>query len=82
MYRQRHEEMTGRRFGRLTCIRFDGSNEDGMAKWVVRCDCGTEFTAYRANLVNGSTKSCGCLKRELLIQYNKNRKKPYESQHQ
>ena len=74
MYRQRYEEMTGRRFGRLTCIRFDGSNEDGMAKWVVRCDCGTEFTAYRVNLVNGSTKSCGCLKREFLIRYNKNRK--------
>lgn len=68
------EDLTNRRYGRLTCIRYADSNDNGMARWIVRCDCGTEFTAYRANLVSGATRSCGCLKRERITLFNKNRK--------
>lgn len=33
--------------------------------WRCRCDCGNERDAYSRNLVQGSTRSCGCLMREL-----------------
>jgi len=66
--------MTGRRFGRLVCIAFAEKDDNGLARWLVRCDCGTTFTAYRNNLVSGATRSCGCIKREKMIAYNKSRK--------
>lgn len=56
--------MTGRRFGRLTCTGFAGSDDNGMARWHVHCDCGTDFVAYRINLIRGATRSCGCSRRK------------------
>lgn len=67
--------MTGQRYGRLTCIEYAGTDDNGMARWRVRCDCGTEFIAYRVNIKSGATRSCGCIKREKLIAYNKSRSK-------
>lgn len=31
---------------------------------MARCDCGTEKLVRPANLANGNTKSCGCLRKE------------------
>lgn len=70
----RHEDLTGRRFGRVVCVGFAGSDERGMARWLVRCDCGMEFVAYRINLLRGATRSCGCMKKELLTIRNHGRK--------
>lgn len=53
------EDLTGRRFGRLTVVALDRT-EDHLTYWRVRCDCGTEFSVYRGNLVRGLTRSCGC----------------------
>ena len=60
-------DITGKRFGRLTVIAPDTpcDKEHGY-RWIVRCDCGTTFSAYRHNLVTGLTRSCGCLRREML----------------
>lgn len=33
--------------------------------WLCRCDCGTERAVYSAGLRDGTSKSCGCLSREL-----------------
>ena len=70
----RHEDMTGRRFGRLVCLSFQGSDDNGLAMWKVRCDCGREFMAYRVNMIQGRTTSCGCWKSEKLIIRNRNGK--------
>ncbi len=32
--------------------------------WLCRCDCGTERPVERGSLLNGYSKSCGCLHRE------------------
>lgn len=65
--RPKHVDMTRQRFGRLTCIAFDHRDENNRgAIWKVRCDCGVEFLAYRINLINGSTRSCGCLRKDML----------------
>lgn len=39
--------------------------------WLCRCDCGNSKVAHAADLANGDTKSCGCLKRRKPI-YDKN----------
>jgi hypothetical protein len=53
------EDLAGRRFGRLTVLRFEGVQR-GHARWVCCCDCGMEIAAFASNLKRGSTASCGC----------------------
>jgi hypothetical protein len=53
----KHFIKPGDRFGSLTILHVGfGAN----SKVAVRCDCGTEFSPLRGNLVCGRTKSCGC----------------------
>lgn len=55
----------GNRYGRWTVIRQVKKDEGGTAKWLCRCDCGTEQAVNGTDLRNGHSKSCGCLAREL-----------------
>lgn len=32
--------------------------------WEYKCDCGKTIVAMSSNVINGSSKSCGCLQRE------------------
>ena len=51
----------GKRFGKLTVIKRDGSTHSRKAIWLCLCDCGKETKVISASLNNGHTKSCGCL---------------------
>lgn len=55
-----HKDLTGLRFGKLIATVIDTSNTNRMTKWICKCDCGSESSAYLSNLVRGKTKSCGC----------------------
>lgn len=57
------EDLTGRRFGRLTVIE-RGENRNGRTCWLCRCDCGTEKLVPAHELKAGRSKSCGCLRRQ------------------
>lgn len=59
-------DLTGRRFGRLTVLGLDDLTDNRMTTWRVRCDCGCEFTALGGNLRRGVTRSCGCLRRDMM----------------
>jgi hypothetical protein len=65
-------DLTGVKFNRLTAIRLIGLYR-GDAVWLFRCDCGTEKQLTGFNVVRGSTKSCGCFKKELLARRRKRR---------
>lgn len=47
-------------FGRLTVIERSGSNKDGRARWLCKCECGKESIKTGKLLLNGHCKSCGC----------------------
>lgn len=70
-------DMTGKRFGLLTVVRFDKKVETpGGARhyyWLCKCDCGKETTVGAANLRSGNTTSCGCVRRQSEIQRGKQR---------
>ena len=34
---------------------------NGDTSWLCRCDCGKETVVTAGNLINGNTRSCGCL---------------------
>lgn len=53
-------------FTRLTVLGRSGSTPTGMAAWLCRCSCGTEKRFYGADLRSGKSKSCGCLKSEIV----------------
>lgn len=60
------EDLTGQKFGRLTCIRLtDKLTWKHGAEWLCTCDCGNQTVVSAQNLKRGHTKSCGCLNIEL-----------------
>ena len=56
------EDLTGRRFGRLTALRRTES-KNGRTRWICLCDCGREHTASAHELKAGKVTSCGCRRR-------------------
>jgi len=55
----------GQLFGRLTVTKRHGS-KSGRATWLCSCSCGKEHITTGTSLIRGSTKSCGCLQKELM----------------
>lgn len=54
--------ITGKRFGKLTVVEFEGMDKNHHSRWLCRCDCGNQIITTRDRLVSGNTSSCGCLK--------------------
>lgn len=80
-------DITGKRFGKLIAIKREGSYFSGgnsCALWKCKCDCGELTYVPTSNLLQGLTKSCGCLAQEHLKdfgeKYGKNRIKDLTNQ--
>jgi len=58
---RRAKDLVGKRFSRLVVIE-SAVKHKGRTFWKCRCDCGKTSFASTGNLVQGGTKSCGCLK--------------------
>lgn len=67
MSRPWREDLTGQKFGRLTVIAA-AEAVHGARRWLCRCDCGTETIVGHSQVKNGLSKSCGCLRREVVGQ--------------
>ena len=59
--------LIGMKFGRWTVLKKDFSRP---RYYICKCDCGTVKSVYRGSLLQGATKSCGCLKVENTKKYN------------
>lgn len=55
----------GERFGMLTVIE-RAANVRGKVMFVCRCDCGEVKVVSADSLRTGKTRSCGCLRREMM----------------
>lgn len=60
----RHENLTGKRFGRLEVIRWYETKRR-QSYWECKCDCGNKTVVVAGNLRTGHVKSCGCLMTEV-----------------
>ena len=56
--------LQGMRFGRYTVSARVPSDSPGT-KWLCVCDCGSQKTVRGQVLTRGTTRSCGCLRREV-----------------
>lgn len=58
-------DMIGQVFGRLTVVeRVPNPKRNDQAKWKCICECGNEAIVHGHRLRSGSTKSCGCFRRD------------------
>lgn len=72
------KDLTGEKFGRLTVIGF--SHRKGKSYyWDCICNCGNKEVrkVQSGGLKNGSTKSCGCLNREIVTKHGLDGNKVY-----
>jgi hypothetical protein len=61
--------IAGEKVNRLTAVRFvEKRNKRYM--WEFACDCGGSKIIDIRSVVNGETRSCGCIHRELLVRRN------------
>lgn len=68
--RKDFQELTGKTFGRLTVISYFGLR-NGASAWRCRCECGnSNLLIAGGSLRSGRSKSCGCLRREVLAKAN------------
>jgi hypothetical protein len=79
--KNRYKDLTGQKFGRLKVLEFIGKDKHKRALWKCECECGNIKVVASPNLINGYTKSCGCLfgemNRGLTIDSNGKSKKIY-----
>ncbi|WZX99216.1 hypothetical protein NSQ26_07645 [Bacillus sp. FSL W7-1360] len=55
--------LVGQKYGRLTVIE-EGKKHLGQRTWRCQCECGNFKDINPCSLKNGSTRSCGCLRKE------------------
>jgi hypothetical protein len=56
-------DITGYTYGRLIVLN-RGPNKNKRTSWKCVCSCGTIITVLGLDLKSGSTKSCGCFRKE------------------
>lgn len=71
----RQKDLKNKEFGRLTALYSRNINK--RYEWLCECKCGKKVWVKTANLINGHTKSCGCLNREVASQNNSKYFKKY-----
>lgn len=59
------KDLSNLRFGRLIALYPHGKSLGGNVVWMCQCDCGEMADVVSHSLLEGSTKSCGCLRKEL-----------------
>lgn len=60
------KEIAGLRSGRLVARTYIGSG-----KWLCLCDCSNTHIVKTASLINGHAKSCGCLRKAMVVERNR-----------
>lgn len=69
------EEYIGKKYNRWTVIKVNQINPASQAQhppkcWLCQCECGTLRYKEPRAVIEGKSKSCGCLKREQTIKMN------------
>lgn len=59
-----YEDLTGRKFNRLTVVEKLPKYKKGRTYYRCVCDCGNEKIVYVSDLKDGTVSSCGCYRRE------------------
>lgn len=61
-------DLKGNVYGRLTVIKYAGRSQNRNDMWLCRCECGVLKTIASSHLKRGSTKSCGCFRKDSIAE--------------
>lgn len=64
--RCKQTDIAGQKFGRLIAIKPLDEIMNKCTKWLCKCECGKEYIVLCTDLLNGNTKSCGCLHKDVM----------------
>lgn len=67
------KNLTGKRFNRFTVLSFHGMRNNSSL-WTCQCDCGNIKNILGYTLTNSTSKSCGCLHKEVAASRKKHGK--------
>jgi hypothetical protein len=72
--------LIGQKFGKLIVLKEEVVFKSGKNRIFAtcECECGGKKICDRTSLLNGRTISCGCVRRETTIAFNKTKTKPPE----
>ena len=62
-------QLKGQKFGKLRVLKRVSDPRSKNGYWLCLCDCGNKNTVVSYALTSGSTKSCGCWKREVKFKH-------------
>ena len=65
-FNKKRSDISGNRFGKLVAIKPTDRRNGTNKIWELKCDCGNITYADTGNLRSGSTRSCGCLHKEVV----------------
>lgn len=65
------EDLTNRKFGRLTVVSFSHEGNRRRKYWNCVCDCGNTRAVESSHLRSGHTSSCGCVNKNRFAELNK-----------
>ena len=66
--KRKKEDLTGKRFGRLIVVEFNGHNKYRQPRWLCKCDCGNTTVVTGSDLRSGATLSCGCYRKDRIME--------------
>jgi len=58
---KRDAAVVGKKFGRLTVVKYHDNMNCGTPRFLCLCECGSESFVSAGSLLSGTTSSCGCL---------------------
>lgn len=64
------EDLTGKKYGRLIVLNKEPNTKTQHNRWKCKCDCGNISIVSASSLKNQTTRSCGCLQKELIANRN------------
>ena len=69
--------LVGEKFGKLIVLKEEVIFKSGKNRVfdTCECECGNQKICDRTSLLNGRTTSCGCVRKETTIAFNKTKKK-------
>lgn len=70
------QDLTGGIFGRFTVLRrVYPDTKSHNSRWLCKCKCGIEREVVGSKLLSGWSRSCGCLRKDMITKHGHNRKR-------
>lgn len=63
-------DVSGKKFNKLVFVRRTNERRNGNILWECKCDCGNVTLVKKWDVTSGNTKSCGCLKMDVVKKMN------------